>query len=96
MTIAHAALHKRLRYRRDETGLYVAAFDDERMFFATRRPDLYDRQARLIEPREVRPGSYVNIKYAIERGLRMMQAVQVVTEPSPDSPFDPILDDGHL
>lgn len=96
MTIAYAALHERLRYRGDDTGLFVAAFDDGQMFFSRRQPPLYDRQARPIPAREVLPGSYVNIKYAIERGLRLMEAVQVVTEPARDSPFDPVPDDGHL
>lgn len=42
------------------------------------------------------PGSYVNIKFAIERGFNLMEAVQVVREPPLDSPFDPVPDDGHL
>jgi hypothetical protein len=45
---------------------------------------------------EVLPGSYVNIKFAIERGLNLMEAVQVVREPPQESPFDPIPDDGPL
>ena len=49
-----------------------------------------------MQPKEISPGSYVNIRYAIEHGLKMMQAVQVVSEPALDSPFDPIPDDGHL
>ncbi len=96
MTIAYAALHAHLRYRHEDTGLYVAAFADGRMFFSRFQPRLYDRQARPIPTREVLPGSYVNISYAIERGLKMMEAVQLVEEPAEISPFDPILDDGHL
>jgi hypothetical protein len=96
MTIAYAALHERLRYRGENTGLYVAAFEDGRMFFSHRQPPLYDRQARPIPTREVLPGSYVNIKFAIERGFNLMEAVQAVTEPIQDSPFDPVPDDGHL
>ena len=96
MTIAYAALHQRLRYRDEETGLYVVAFDDGRMFYNRRQPPLYDRQARHIPAREVLPGSYVNIKYAIERGFNWMEAVQLIHEPPQKSPFDPIPDDGHL
>jgi hypothetical protein len=46
MTIAYAALHRTLRYRNEDTNLFVAAFDDGRMFFSRRQPSLYDRQAR--------------------------------------------------
>ena len=94
MTIAYAALHRTLRYRNEDTNLFVAAFDDGRMFFGRRQPSLYDRQARPIPLMEVLPGSYVNIKFAIERGFNLMEAVQVVREPSQESPFDPIPDDG--
>ncbi len=96
MTIAYAALHQTLHYRDEDTRLFVAAFNDGRMFFGRRQPPLFDRQAQLIPTREVPPGSYVNVKYSIERGLNMMEAVQIVTEPGQDSPFDPIPDDGHL
>ena len=96
MTIAYAALHQRLRYRGEDTGLYVAAFEDGHTFFSRRQPALYNRQAELISMREVPPGSYVNIKYAVEHGRHLMEAVQVVTEPAGDAPFDPVPDDGHL
>jgi hypothetical protein len=97
MTIVYAALHKTLRYRDEDTKLFAAAFDDGRMFFSRRQPPIYDRNARLVPPREVLPGSIVKIRYAIERGLKLMEAVQVVNEPRQDSPFDPVPpDDGHL
>jgi hypothetical protein len=98
MTIAYAALHTTLRYRDEDTNLFVAAFDDGRMFLSRRQPPLYDRKARPVAPREVLPGSYVNIRYAVERGVKLMEAVQVVNEPRQDSPFDPVPldDDGHL
>jgi hypothetical protein len=96
MTISYAALHRTLRYRDEDTNLYAAAFEDGQMFFSRRQPPLYDRQARPTPAREVLPGSYVNIKFAIERGFNLMEAVQVVTEPIQDSPFDPVPDDGHL
>jgi hypothetical protein len=96
MTIAYAALHRTRRYRNEDTNLFVAAFDDGRMFFGRRQPSLYDRQARPIPLMEVLPGSYVNIKFAIERGFNLMEAVQVVREPSQEAPFDAIPDDGHL
>jgi hypothetical protein len=95
MTIAYAALHRTLRYRDENTRLF-AAFSDGRMFFSPHQPPLYDRKARPMPPREVLPGSYVNIRYLVEHGFNLMEAVQVVTEPHQDSPFDPILDDGHL
>ena len=96
MTIAYAALHRTLRFRDEDTNLFVAAFDDGRMFFSRRQPPLYDRQARSIPAREVLPGSNVNIKFAIERDSSLMEAVQVVREPPLESPFDPVPDDGHL
>jgi hypothetical protein len=97
MTIAYAALHRTLRYRDEDTNLYVAAFDDGRMFFSRRQPPLYDRQARPISAREVLPGCYVNVRYIIEQGrINWMEAVQLVQESPEESPFDPIPDDGHL
>jgi hypothetical protein len=96
VTIAYAAVHRTIRYRDEDTRLYVAAFDDGRMFFSRHQPPLYDREARLIPAREVLPGSYVKIRYAIERGFNLMEAVQVVTEPPQDAPFDPVPDDCHL
>ena len=96
MTIAYAALHRTLRYRDEDTKLFVAAFADGTMFFGHRQPPLYDRRARPIPPREVLPGSYVNIKYLIDRGINWMEAIQLVQEPSLKSPFDPVPDDGHV
>lgn len=96
MTIAYAALHRRLRYRDEETAFYVAAFTDGRMFFSTRQPKLYDRLAKPIPPQEVPPGSYVNVKYRVEEGINRMEAVQVVRFVEDQSPFDPVPDDGHL
>jgi hypothetical protein len=96
MTIAYAALHRTLRYRDEDTKLYVAAFEDGRMFYSRHQPPLYDRRARPVPPQEVLPGSYVNIRYAIEQGVNRMKAAQLVREPRQDFPFDPVPDDGHL
>ena len=96
MTIAYAALHRTLRFRDEDTNLFVAAFVDGQTFFSRRQPPVYDRQARPIPAREVLPGSYVNIRFAIARGFNLMEAVQVVREPPQVAPFDTIPDDGHL
>jgi hypothetical protein len=96
MTVAYAALHRTLRYRGEDTGLHVLAFEDRTMFFSKQQPKLYDATAKLIPPREIRPGSYVNVRYGVERGVNRMQAVQIVHQPEEDSPFDPVLDDGHV
>jgi hypothetical protein len=96
MTVAYAALHRTMLYRHEDTKLFVAAFDDGQMFFARQQPSLFDRQARPVPPREILPGSYVNVKYLIDRGINWIEAVQLVREPPQESPFDPILDDGHL
>ena len=96
MTVAYAALHRRVRYRGKDTNLFVVAFEDGTMFFSPHQPPLYDRMAKLIPPREVLPGSYVNVRYHEARGRRWMDAVQVVRMAEDQSPFDPILDDGHL
>ena len=96
MTVAYAALHRRLRYRGKDTTLYAVVFEDGNMFLSRHQPPLYDRMATLIAPREVLPGSYVNIKYREERGRKWMEAVQVVRMAEDRAPFDPILDDGHL
>jgi hypothetical protein len=95
-TIAYAALHRTLRYRGEDTGLYVAALVDGTMFFSRHQPPLYDRQGRPVPVREVLPGSLVNIKYVIERGINWMGAVQVVREPAQERPFAPVSDDGLL
>jgi hypothetical protein len=96
MCVAYAALHRTMRYRGEDTKLFVAALWDHQMFFARRQPDFYDRGAQLIAPREVLPGSYVNIIYAIRERVKWMEAIQLVEEPAQDSPFDPVPDDGHL
>jgi hypothetical protein len=98
MTIAFAALHQRLRYRDEDTGLYAVVLDDGTMFFSHSPPPLYDARAKRIPVREVLPGSYVNVRYRRERGINRMSAVQVVrfAEDEDQSPFDPVLDDGHL
>ena len=96
MTVAYAALHRTLRYRGEDTGLHVLAFEDRTMFFSKQQPKLYDATAKLIPPREIRRGSYVNVRYGVERGVNRMQAVQIVHQPEEDSPFDPVLDDGHV
>ena len=96
MTIAFAALHDHLRFRGEDTKLYVAAFDDGTMFFASQQPRLYDRLARPIAAREVLPGSYVNVRYHVDRGVNRMEAVQIVRFAEEESPFQPVPDDGHL
>jgi hypothetical protein len=96
MTVAYAALHQTLRYRGEDTNLHVVAFEDRTMFFSRQQPKMYDTMARPIVPREVPPGSYVNVRYRVEYGVNQMQAVQIVRQPEEKSPFDPILDDGHL
>ena len=96
MTVAYAALHQRLRYRGEDTKVYGVAFEDGTMFFSSRQPKLYDRMAKPIAPREVLPGSYVNVRYRVEGGINRMEAVQVVRLAEDQSPFDPVLDDGHL
>jgi hypothetical protein len=96
MTVAFAALHERLRYRREDTGLHVLALSDGVMFFSRRQPPLYDALAKLLAQREVPPGSFVNVRYNEERGVKWMHAVQVVKVAEDEAPFDPIPDDGHL
>jgi hypothetical protein len=96
MTVAYAALHQTLRYKGEDTGLHVLAFDDRRMFFSKQPPKFYDAVAKPIAPREVPPGSYVNVRHHLEHGVNRMTAVQIVRQPEEESPFDPVLDDGHL
>jgi hypothetical protein len=43
--------------------------------------------------REVLPGSVVKIKFHTIGRIQYMEAVQLVREPPPDSPFDPVPDD---
>jgi hypothetical protein len=96
MTVAFAGLRERLRYRGEDTSLYALAFEDRTMFFARQQPKLYDAKAELIAPREVPPGSYVNVRYRVQNGVNRMTAVQIVRLPREASPFDPVPDDGHL
>jgi hypothetical protein len=96
MTVAFAALHQRLRYKGEDTKLYALAFDDGIMFFSASQPKLYDRMAKPIPPREVLPGTYLNVRYRQERGINRMEAVQVVRSVEDAPPFDPVPDDGHL
>jgi hypothetical protein len=96
VTVAFASLHRRLRYRGEETSLYGLAFDDGTMFVSKRQPKLYDAMAKSVIPREVLPGTYVNVRYQVEDGVNRMSAVQIVRPPEEECPFDPVLDDGHL
>ena len=96
MTVAYAALHRTLAYRGEDTGLYVAAFDDGTMFFSRHQPPLYDAAARRIEAREISPGSYINVRYHEKNHRRWMEAVQLVRLPDEEPPFQPVPDDGHL
>jgi hypothetical protein len=90
VTIAYAALHKHLRYRGQDTNLYVLALDDRTMFFSRDQPPLYDRDAVRIAMREILPDSIVKVRYRVERGINWMEAVQVVQEPAEKCPFEPM------
>jgi hypothetical protein len=57
---------------------------------------LYDAMAKLLPRGEVQPGSYVNVRYHNERGVNLMDAVQVVRLAEEEAPFDPVPHDGHL
>jgi hypothetical protein len=96
VTIAFAATHRTLRYRGEDSRLYVVAFDDGTVFLSRQRPRLYDASAKAIDSREVIPGSYVNVRYREHRRRKWMEAIQLVREPKEESPFDPVPDDGHL
>jgi hypothetical protein len=96
MTVAYAAVHRTLAYQGRDTGLHVLAFETGDVFFSRRQPPLYDAMARPIAPREVPPGSRVNVRYRLECGQRWMHAVQVVRLAEDPPPFEPVWDDGHL
>ena len=94
MTIAFAAVHQRLRFRGEDTKLYGVAFDDGTMFLSASQPKLYDRMAKPIPPREVLPGSYVNVSYRRVLGVNRMEAVQVIRFAEDDAAGFPDRD-GH-
>ena len=96
MTVAYAALDRTLRYRDEDTKLYVAVFEDGQMFFSRDQPPLYDRRAQRVPVREVLPGSRVNIRYLVEQGIQPDGSRPGGSGTAPGSPFDPIPDDGHL
>ena len=96
MTIAFAAIDRRLRYRGEDTGLYVAALTDGTMFLSRRPPRLYNSAAQPIPLCEVIPNSYVYVRYHERYGRKWMEAIQLVQEPEEVTPFRPVLDDGHL
>jgi hypothetical protein len=96
MTIAFAAVHQTLRYRDEDTGLYVVAFTDGTTFISRRQPRLYDATARQIPTREVIPGAYAYVRYSEHQKRKLMEAIQLVREPDEEPPFDPVPDDGHL
>jgi hypothetical protein len=96
MTIAFASVHRTLRYRGEDTGLYVVAFTDGTTFVSRRQPRLYDASARPIASREVNPGAFVYVRYSEHQKRKLMEAIQLVREPEENTPFDPVPDDGHL
>jgi hypothetical protein len=95
MTIAFAALHQPLRYRSEDTRLHVLAFEDHTFFFSRRQPPFYDTKAQPIAPREVPPGSRVNVRYHEQGGQKWMDAIQILCLAHDPAPFDPV-GDGHL
>lgn len=90
--VAFAALHRTLAYRGEDTGFYVIAAPDGTMFFSHRQPSLYNSLARSMPMHEIPPGSVVNVRYHIEDGIGKIDAVQIVHEPEPDCPFEPVFD----
>lgn len=96
MTVAFSATHRPLRYRGEDTGLFVLAFTDGTTFFSRRRPPLFDAAARPVPSREVLPGTYVHVRYSDHQRRKLMEAIQLVREPPEETFFTPVLDDGHL
>jgi hypothetical protein len=96
MSIAFAAIDRRLRYRGEDTGFYVATLTDGTTFLSRHPPKLYDSAAQPIPLREVIPNSYVYVRYQERCGRKWMEAIQLVREPEEPPPFLPVLDDGHL
>ena len=96
MTIAFAALHRTMKYRGEDTRLYMVAFDDGTTFFSRQPPRLYDAAARQIPLREVVPETYAYVRYHERLGRKWMEAIQLVKEPEVEPPFRPVVDDGHL
>jgi hypothetical protein len=62
MTVAFAAVHNTLRYRGEDTGLFVVSFDDGTTFISRRQPRLYDASARPRAWREIFSGTKVNLR----------------------------------
>jgi hypothetical protein len=90
ITVAFAALHRTLFYQGEDTGLYVVASEDGAMFFSRSQPPLYDDLATPIAMHEVLPGACINIRFRIEDGINKVEAVQIVNEPKPQCPFEPV------
>jgi len=94
VTIAYAAVHQRLRYRGEDTGLYVVALDDGTVFVNSRPPVLFDRDVFKIPMRELEellPGTRVNISYGFnQRRRKIVEAIQVLSEPAQPAPFKPV------
>jgi hypothetical protein len=95
MTVAYAAVHRRLHYRGEDTKLYALAFADRTMFFARQPPRLFDAMAKPIALQEVFPGTRVNVKYHVEKGINRMTAVQIARHPVEEPPFDAVSYDDH-
>jgi hypothetical protein len=92
-TVALGAVHARLSFRGEQWPYYLIALEDGLVFLARHPPSLYDRDARLILPGEIPPGSVVRVRYHERDGVRWMDAVQIVRLAADYSPFDPIADD---
>jgi hypothetical protein len=88
MTVAIAAVHKMLRYKGKDSGLFYLVLDDGDVYVSRRRPALYGSDARPIPTRELEPGSYVNVLYSVDRRRKLMEAIQLISEPpEEESPF---------
>lgn len=91
-TVAYACVHRTVRYRGEDTKLYVVALVDTSVFVARVRPRLFDRLARPIQVQEIFPGTGVKVAYELQNGRKWMQGIQIVHCYEEGSPFSPVVD----
>jgi hypothetical protein len=88
--IVFSALHRTIFYAGEDTGFFMMAGADGSRFFSRRQPPFFDSQARAVAAYEILPGSVVNVCFRQSPRYPQVLAVQVVSEPSPWCPFEPV------
>lgn len=90
--IAFSAVHRRLRWKGEDTRFYGIGFEDGTMFLSRRQPPVFDAQNKRIRAAEIQHGTTVNVLYRVDGRVNWVDAIQVVRFAEEESPFMPVME----